>query len=279
MTSSVALRWFHSFPVLAMLVSIGACSESTPKAVPISRTAATGQSVVETPAPSTPATSNSDTSRTIVPADAGSKTSAPVRAPVTARPRHIEFGGVDFTGIGYDRGDQRAPVVVIDLSDFACPYCGEFAHDVFPTIDREYVQTGKVLFKYIPFVAGSFRHAVEATRAAECTAEQGQFWLMMERLYVTQAEWKNGNVVDAQMAALAGTLPVDSVKFAACYASRRTETRTARATGVANDIGVRVTPSFLVDGHPVQGALPLAEFKKLIETALLVESSRKVAPR
>ncbi|CAN5786729.1 hypothetical protein BH11GEM2_BH11GEM2_41390 [soil metagenome] len=185
---------------------------------------------------------------------------------------------MDFTVVGYDRGDQRAPVIMIDLSDFACPYCGEFAHDVFPTIDREYVQTGKVLFKYIPFVAGSFRHATEATRAAECTADQGQFWQMMERLYVTQAEWKNGNVADAQMAALAGTLPIDSAKFAACYASRRTDARTARATAVANDIGVRVTPSFLVDGHPVQGALPVAEFRKLIETALLVESARKPTP-
>jgi protein-disulfide isomerase len=208
------------------------------------------------------------------PIDSGAKAVIPPRDAKGAAPRHIEFGGVDFTGIGYDRGSASAPVVVIDLSDFACPYCGEFAHDVFPTIDREYVQTGKVLFKYIPFVAGSFRHATEATRAAECSADQGQFWLMMERLYITQAEWKSGNVADAQMAALAGTLPMDSVKFAACYASRRTDTRTARATAVADGIGVRVTPSFLVDGHPVQGALPLAEFRKVIETALLVESSR-----
>ena len=72
---------------------------------------------------------------------------------------------------------------------------------------------------------------------------------------------------------------IDSVKFASCYASKRTDARTARATAVANDIGVRVTPSFLVDGHPVQGALPIAEFRKLIETALLVESTRRSGPR
>ena len=211
--------------------------------------------------------------------EASTKASTATLSPAKAPARRIAFGGVDFTGVGYDRGKADAPVVVIDLSDFACPYCGEFAHDVYPTIDRDYIQTGKVLFKYIPFVAGSFRHAGEATRAAECSADQGQFWVMMERLYITQAEWKSGNVADAQMAALAGTLPIDSTKFAACYASRRTEVRTARATAVANDIGVRVTPSFLVDGHPVQGALPLAEFRKLIETALLVESSRKPNPR
>lgn len=188
-------------------------------------------------------------------------------------PRRIAFGYMDFTGVGHDRGDPAAPVVVIDLSDFACPYCAVFARDVFPTIDREYVQTGKVLFKYIPFIAGSFPHAIEATRAAECAAEQGQFWPMLDHLYATQAEWKRGRAVDAQMAALAGTLPVDTMKFAACYADRHTDAGTARATRVATDLGVRVTPSFLVDGNPVQGALPLAEFRKQIEIALLLHAS------
>ena len=54
--------------------------------------------------------------------------------------------------------------------------------------------------------------------------------------------------------------------------------RRARATAVANEIGVRETPSFLVDGNPVQGALPLAEFRRQIETTLLVQST-PTAPR
>lgn len=199
---------------------------------------------------------------------------AVVPAPSAKGPRRIVFGYMDFTGVGHDRGDPDAPVVVIDLSDFGCPYCGVFARDVFPAIDREYVQTGKVLFKYIPFIAGSFRHAPQATRAAECAAEQGQFWPMVDHLYATQAEWTRGRAIDAQMAALAGTLPLDTATFGRCYADRRTDARTARATQVANSIGVRVTPSFLVDGNPVQGALPLAEFRKQIETALLLKAAR-----
>lgn len=266
--------------VVALALALVACADAPPK-TKVDSTAVTPVSSSSAPTPDVAA--SGDTTRPIARETGAKPTTAksatPAVADKAAPARRIAFGGVDFTGVGYDRGSATAPVVVIDLSDFACPYCGEFAHDVFPTIDREYIQTGKVLFKYVPFVAGSFRHATEATRAAECAADQGQFWLMMERLYITQAEWKSGNVADAQMAALAGTLPVDSVKFASCYASRRTDTRTARATAVADGIGVRVTPSFLVDGHPVQGALPLAEFRKQIETALLVESTRKPNPR
>ena len=197
------------------------------------------------------------------------------RAPASARPRRIVFGGVDFTGVGHDRGSPSAPVVLIDMSDYACPYCAEFSLKTYPALDREYVQTGKVLFKYIPFVVGSFRHGAQATRAAECAADQGHFWLMSDRIYSTQTEWKRGNAIDAQMAALAGTMPVDSAQFSACYTDRRTEPRTERANELVNSIGLRVTPSFLVNGHPVQGALPLAEFRKQIETALLLERSKR----
>ena len=51
--------------------------------------------------------------------------------------------------------------------------------------------------------------------------------------------------------------------------------RTERANELVNSIGLRVTPSFLVNGHPVQGALPLADFRKQIETALLLERSKR----
>lgn len=67
--------------------------------------------------------------------------------------------------------------------------------------------------------------------------------------------------------------------FAACYADRHTDERIARATELGNEIGVRVTPSFLVDGHPAQGALPLAESRQQIQNALLVASSRANARR
>jgi protein-disulfide isomerase len=196
----------------------------------------------------------------------GDATTSPLATPA---PRRLVLAGVDFTGVGHDRGRPSASVVLVELSDFGCPYCGEFALETLPALDWEYVQSGKVLFKYVPFIAGTFRHSREATRAAECAAEQGRFWTMSDRIFETQSEWRRGNAADAQMAALAGTTGADSARFAACYASGRTEARTARATDLADQLGVRITPSFLVNDRPVQGALPLAEFRKVIDAALL----------
>ena len=262
------------------LVTLAACGENAPRSLAESAVAR-APADTQTPLIAGPiATDSVVAPRTAESVAAASPvpTKAPraVRpAPAPTRPRRIVVGGVDFTGIGHDRGSQSAPVVLIDMSDYACPYCAEFSLKTYPALDREYVQTGKVLFKYIPFVVGSFRHGAQATRAAECAADQGQFWLMSDRIYSTQTEWKRGNAIDAQMAALAGTLPIDSTRFSACYADRRTEPRTERANELVNSIGLRVTPSFLVNGHPVQGALPLAEFRKQIETALLLERSKR----
>ena len=178
--------------------------------------------------------------------------------------------GVDFTGIGYDQGSVNAPVVVIDFSDFGCPYCAQFTRETYPVIEREYVTTGKVFFKYVPFVVGMFPHAAEATRVAECVGDQGRFWAMADHLYEAQSEWKRASDPRPLLVGIASVVGADTSVVSQCYRDGRSEPRTARANDAANTLGVRVTPSFLVNERPIQGALPLAEFRKVIEAALLV---------
>lgn len=192
-----------------------------------------------------------------------------------ARRRHVDVLGVDLTGLGYDRGSANAPVVIVEFSDFACPYCGSFARETYPQIEEEYVKTGKVFFKYIPFVAGPFPHANEATRAAECAADQDRFWPALDQIFALQGEWKPAS---DPMPALLRALTLagaDTGRAAACIASGRTDARTRRATAAANDFGVRVTPSFLVSERPIQGALPIKDFRRVIEAALIVAGLHK----
>ncbi len=176
--------------------------------------------------------------------------------------------GVDLTGMGYDRGSATAPVVVFNFSDFGCPYCGEFERQTYPTINEEYVQTGKVFFKYVPFVAGMFPNGQQAARAAECAADQGQFWQMHDRLYASQSEWKRSVAPYALLQQFAATLKLDGDRFSKCYVGQETDPRTRRATDAANKLGVRVTPSFVVNGKPVQGALPIGDFRLVLNAAL-----------
>ncbi len=85
-----------------------------------------------------------------------------MRARIASVATFIAFGSlsaqeVDLRGMGRDRGDPNAPVVVVEFADFGCPSCAEFATGSWTTIEREYVDTGKVLWKLMPFAAGASR--------------------------------------------------------------------------------------------------------------------------
>lgn len=186
-----------------------------------------------------------------------------VATPGAAAPRPVELYGVDLTGIGYDRGDPDAPIVVVDFSDFGCPYCGRHATETQPALDAEFVGAGKVFYKYVPFVMGMFPNGDLSARAAECGAEQGRFWEVHDLLYRNQREWKRTRAPDSLFAAYAKAAGLDESRFAGCYAQDRGAVRTRRANLAAQALGIRATPTFFVNGRPVEGALPLERFQEM----------------
>lgn len=182
----------------------------------------------------------------------------------TISARRVLVQGTDLTGIGYDAGSPDAKVVVVNFSDFGCPFCGTFARETYPALEREFVQSGKVFFKYVPFVMGMFPNAREASRAAECAADQGKFWEMHDRLYAGQQAWKRTFAPEEIFRQNAAGVRLDLARFNACYASQRTDSRTAEATRRAEQLRVRATPSFFVNGRLIEGALPLEQFRMLL---------------
>ncbi|HEX7117326.1 MAG TPA: thioredoxin domain-containing protein [Longimicrobiales bacterium] len=172
--------------------------------------------------------------------------------------------------IGYDLGAAGAPITVVEFSDFGCPYCGRFALETFPVLRREYIETGKVAWRYVPFVLGSFPNGAEAARAAECAAEQGEdrFWAMHDALYRRQREWKSTREPEALFRGLAETLALDVDRFSDCYDADRGARRTRMANGLAAYAGIRATPTFFINGQRVQGALPLEHFRMIFDAML-----------
>src|SRR3989344_8516599 len=74
-------------------------------------------------------------------------------------------------------GDKKAPVTIVEFSDFQCPYCARFRQQTFDQIKQEYIDTGKVRFVYRDFPLSSIHPmAQKAAEAAECADEQGKFW-------------------------------------------------------------------------------------------------------
>jgi protein-disulfide isomerase len=171
---------------------------------------------------------------------------------------------------GYDRGDSRARVTVLEFSDFGCPYCARFAAETYPQLAREFVATGAVRWKYVPFVMGMFPNGTEAARAAECGADQGPqaFDRMHDRLFEEQDAWKRAADPERVFRAAAAAAGLDAGRFAACYASEAPDRRIRASNALADQLGVRATPTFFVNGAIVEGALPVEQFRSVLLDAL-----------
>lgn len=189
-------------------------------------------------------------------------------APASALDQQLgSFGMVNPAAVGHVRGSPHAPVTVIEFADFGCPYCAKFALETYPTLHREYVETGKVQWHQVRIVMGVFPNAAEAARAAECAAEQGEdaFWAMHDLLYQRQEEWKGADDPERLFGRYAADLELDVERFGSCYREDRPRPRVMAANALAVENGIRGTPTFFVNGLRVEGALRLEQFRMVLD--------------
>ncbi len=173
---------------------------------------------------------------------------------------------VDLTGIGHELGDPDAPVVVVEYADFACGACAQFVAETWPHIRREFVETGQVRWKVVPFELG-FRNSEEGARAGECGADQHMFWELHDALYEKRDAWVDERNPRDELSRLAELTGLDVDRFRDCYEDKTFQERTKAANRAARAEGVRGTPTFFINGFQVQGALPIEAFRTLLEDA------------
>ena len=178
-----------------------------------------------------------------------------------------EIVGQKLDEVNYSQGDAAAPVVVVELLDFGCGVCANFALETFPGIRDQYVNTGQVHWQVVPFVLGAFRHSKEAAQAAVCADEQGAFWQMHDLLFA-QRGWSQSRNPTEALAALATELELDEAAFESCYDSDEAKDRVEQQTRAARRSRVRGTPTFLIDGEMVVGAPDADQFAQMLDERL-----------
>ena len=158
--------------------------------------------------------------------------------------------GVTAEGFNF-RGQEDAPVTVIEYADFQCPGCAYFATNVGAAFDKEYVESGQVKFVYHEYPLRGHPNAVPAAEAARCAADQGGFWKMHDMLFLNQRQWSPLSDPTAQFATYAGQLGLDRAAFQQCMDSgtHRDAVLAAQAAGDAKQLSG--TPSFEVNGRVV----------------------------
>lgn len=171
--------------------------------------------------------------------------------------------------VGYTLGDPDAPVAVVEFSDFGCPYCGRFARTTMPDLHREYIDTGLVRWRYVPVVFG-FPGGDVGGAAAVCAAQHGDesaFWRTHDMLYTRQVVLRGGNA-RPQVLDWLEEIGLDRDLIEACMDDPSTMSALERNNQVAQQWMVRGTPTFLINGVPMSGALPLDFFRQVLGAVL-----------
>lgn len=136
-----------------------------------------------------------------------------------------------------------------------------------PALFQEYVDTGKVNFVY-KHMAILGQESIWAAEAAECAANQGKFWEYHDLLFSRQSGENQGAFTKDKLLTLASELKLDMTQFEPCLQNDQTRDRVQADTQEGQQVNVRGTPTFFVNGRAVVGALPLQDFRSVIEQAL-----------
>lgn len=175
--------------------------------------------------------------------------------------------GMLVAQIGFNRGSAEAPVKVVELSDYGCTYCRKFHEETFPTLLADFIESGMVEWKFVPYITGMWESSVAATEAAECVYVQDTdaFEALNRRLWNEQGTWKQSDAPEPVIRGWASELGIDMAAFDACVARDEQLGRVAASTQLARQLGIRGTPTFVVIGYPpLQGALPLEMFQEVL---------------
>ena len=164
-------------------------------------------------------------------------------------------------------GDPDAPVTIIEFADFQCPYCGRFFAETKPQIDEQYMQSGEVRFAYFNF-AFLGPESNWAAEAAECASDQNKFWEYHDKLYASQAGENQGAFNKDNLKKFAEELALDTSTFDECLDSGKYTQLVQDESSLASSIGVRSTPTFLINGQAVVGAQPYEIFQQTIDSLL-----------
>jgi protein-disulfide isomerase len=147
-------------------------------------------------------------------------------------------------------GDPSAPVTITEYIDFQCPFCRQAVINVMPTIEQQFIATGKAKLEVNP-IAIRGGESVAAAAAAECANDQGAFFAYYDILYANQGAEQSGAFSDARLKAFAASLSLDTNSFNSCYDSGKYVQRVQQASSAASTAGVNSTPTIFVDGVPV----------------------------
>lgn len=169
-------------------------------------------------------------------------------------------------GLSPAKGSSKPLVTIVEFSDFECPFCSA-VQNTLRQIVESYGRDVRLVFKHLP--SEGHRNSLPAARAAYCAAEQDRFWQFHDALFTSK------NLSPSVFTQIATELGLGLPRFQACLSSEQSRAGVIKDIETARLFRIDSTPSFIVNGKLIQGALSFADFQKIIEHELSQRANQK----
>lgn len=169
------------------------------------------------------------------------------------------------------RGRVDAPIRIVEISDFECPFCARFYEDAYRAIDSIYVRSGTARYVWISFPNSTHSRAWSAIEAAFCAGAAGRFWDMHDLLFERRDDWVGSSDPNALFRGWATDIGLDGDSFAECLRNDQTAPLQVRDYESALRAGVTSTPFFVIgDSVAIRGSVPLETFRSAVDSVLVL---------
>ena len=154
-------------------------------------------------------------------------------------------------------GDKNAPVTVIEYASLTCSHCAHWHEEIFPTVNENYIKTGKIRFilREMPVIPGHpalVARSYAGAMLARCAADTGgadSYFAMMDTLFETQEVWAFGNDARAELLKTAAAAGIDEPTFDACLQRADLKDHIDGNIEIATDeYEIQGTPGFIING-------------------------------
>lgn len=180
------------------------------------------------------------------------------------------LGAEDFakitSGGAAVKGEEKAPITIVEFSEYECPFCKRYVDETYPQIFDEYGDKIRYIFHDYPLPFHP--HAQKMAEVARCAGEQNKYWQMHDLLFKNRETWANKQDASTDIAGYAKSLGLDLEKFNSCLDSGKYTQAVKDDMVLGQSVGVQGTPSFFINGKRLVGAQPFESFKAIIEEEL-----------
>jgi protein-disulfide isomerase len=164
-------------------------------------------------------------------------------------------------------GSADAPVTIIEFSSLTCPHCAAFEQNVFPMLQSQYIDTGKVRFVSREFPLDL--RAASGSMLARCVAngDAEKYLATVDKLFKQQDQLVQYTKETLKQIGADAGMSQQAVK--ACVKDQALLDKLSADQKFAfEQLKVDATPTFFINGEMSRGAMSFEELDKKLKSLL-----------